>query len=113
LCKLRTSSARLLLPAAVSKGSLAEPPWIRSIRVVFFAVIEDSVRDFVMAEAETESRRSIMMQQVCRSFARRLAVCVTLLSFAAALGAQTPAWKTYSYSEDGFSAAYPLRAQHR
>jgi hypothetical protein len=60
-----------------------------------------------MAEAETESRRSIMMQQVCRSFARRLAVCVTLLSFAAALGAQTPAWKTYSYSEDGFSAAYP------
>jgi hypothetical protein len=54
-----------------------------------------------------------MMQQVCRSFARRLAVCVTLLSFAAALGAQTPAWKTYSYSEDGFSAAYPLRAQHR
>jgi hypothetical protein len=42
-----------------------------------------------------------------RNFARRLAVCVALMSFAAALGAQTTAWKTYSYPADGFSASYP------
>jgi hypothetical protein len=37
----------------------------------------------------------------------RIALCVILLCAAAALGAQTPQWKTYSYATDGFSASYP------
>lgn len=37
----------------------------------------------------------------------RLAVWVALLSFAAALSAQTPGWKSYSFPADGFSASYP------
>jgi len=30
-----------------------------------------------------------------------------VLCFAAALGAQAPEWKSYSYPADGFSASYP------
>lgn len=47
------------------------------------------------------------MQQVRTSFTRNLTVCLALLSLAAALSAQTTAWKTYSYPADGFSASYP------
>lgn len=55
------------------------------------------------------------MHQMCSNFARRLTVYMALLSFAAALGAQTaatqtaqvPTWKSYSYSVDGFSASFP------
>ena len=63
------------------------------------------------------------MNYVHRNIARRLTVCVALLSFASALNAQTtaapgmqtapaqsaqpPVWKSYSYPVDGFSASYP------
>jgi hypothetical protein len=38
---------------------------------------------------------------------RRSILAVTLLAFAAALGAQTPEWKSYSYPADGFRATFP------
>jgi hypothetical protein len=41
------------------------------------------------------------IQHRCFTFA------VALLSLAAALGAQAPQWKTYSYPADGFSASFP------
>ncbi len=48
-----------------------------------------------------------MMHRMHRNFACCLTVSVALLSFAAALGAQAPAWQSYSYPADGFSASYP------
>ena len=48
-----------------------------------------------------------MMHRIHSNAGRYLAACVALLSFTATLGAQTPAWKTYSYPADGFSASYP------
>ncbi len=41
------------------------------------------------------------------SFARRHAVCATLLCLAAALVAQTEKWETYNYPADGFRASFP------
>ena len=38
---------------------------------------------------------------------RRFVLTAGLLSLAAALAAQTPEWKSYSYSSDGFGAAFP------
>jgi len=37
----------------------------------------------------------------------RTTVCVAVLCFAAAVGAQTADWKSYSYPADGFQASYP------
>ena len=37
----------------------------------------------------------------------RTAVCLVLLGFAAAVSAQTPEWKPYSYPADGFQASFP------
>jgi hypothetical protein len=37
----------------------------------------------------------------------RTTVCVAVLCFAAAVGAQTTEWKSYSYPADGFQASYP------
>jgi hypothetical protein len=48
-----------------------------------------------------------MPRTIQRSFILALAV----LSLVAALGAQTPEWKTYSYPADGFSAAFPSEPQ--
>ncbi|MGA3264221.1 MAG: hypothetical protein ABSC47_09275 [Terracidiphilus sp.] len=52
-----------------------------------------------------------MMHRIYSNVGRRLAIGVALLSFTAAGyplgGAQTPAWKSYSYSADGFSASFP------
>jgi hypothetical protein len=48
-----------------------------------------------------------MIHRMRGNVGRYLAVYVTLLSFAAFLGAQTQAWKTYTYPADGFSASYP------
>jgi hypothetical protein len=48
-----------------------------------------------------------MTHRMCSNVGRYLAVCATLLSLAAALGAQTQAWKTYSYPADGFSSTFP------
>ena len=45
------------------------------------------------------------------SLLKRFTLAVALLSFAAALGAQAQQWKTYSYPEDGFSAAFPAEPQ--
>ncbi|HEY1210533.1 MAG TPA: hypothetical protein VGE85_14285 [Terracidiphilus sp.] len=42
---------------------------------------------------------------------RRFALAVAVLSLAAALGAQTPQWKSYSYPADGFSVAFPSEPQ--
>ena len=42
---------------------------------------------------------------------RSFTLAVALLAFAAALGAQAPQWKTYSYPADGFSAAFPGEPQ--
>ena len=42
---------------------------------------------------------------------KRITLALVLLSFAAALGAQTPQWKTYSYPADGFRAAFPAEPQ--
>jgi len=47
------------------------------------------------------------MKCMHRNFATRLTLCLALLAFATALGAQTPTWKSYSYPVDGFSASYP------
>ena len=63
------------------------------------------------------------MEYIRRNFASRLAICVALFSFAAALNSQAsapsgtqaaaassvpaPVWKSYSYPADGFTASYP------
>ncbi len=60
-----------------------------------------------------------MIDKMRRNFARRTAVSMMALSFAAVLAAQTtpaptappaptPDWKTYSYPADGFSASFPF-----
>lgn len=65
------------------------------------------------------------MDGISKTFARRMAVSLVALAFAAALSAQTtptaagaqtsaqptPDWKTYSYSADGFSASFPFEPQ--
>ena len=38
---------------------------------------------------------------------RGLAICVVLISLGQALGAQSAAWKSYSYPADGFSVSFP------
>jgi hypothetical protein len=48
-----------------------------------------------------------MMLLIRKQLLRRLTVCTAVFSFALALNAQTTAWKTYSYPEDGFSISYP------
>jgi hypothetical protein len=48
-----------------------------------------------------------MIHAANRIYARRFALAAALLWIAAAAGAQTPEWKTYTYPADGFSAAYP------
>jgi hypothetical protein len=52
-----------------------------------------------------------MIDQTRRPYLCRIAVCAALLSLAAVLGAQTPDWKTYTYSSDGFSASYPSQPE--
>ena len=52
-----------------------------------------------------------MIDKLRRTFSPRMAVSVVVLLFAAALGAQAQQWKTYSYSADGFSAAFPGEPQ--
>lgn len=60
-----------------------------------------------------------MIDKVCKTFARSMAISLVALSFAATLSAQTtpaaatqtpagpaPSWKTYSYPADGFSASF-------
>ncbi len=60
-----------------------------------------------------------MIDKICSTFARRMAVSLAALSFAATLSAQTapaaaaqtpaapaPDWKTYTYPSDGFSASF-------
>ena len=60
-----------------------------------------------------------MIDKICSTFARRMAVSLAALSFATTLSAQTapaaaaqtpaapaPDWKTYSYPSDGFSASF-------
>jgi hypothetical protein len=37
----------------------------------------------------------------------RITLCAAFLCFAAAAGAQTTEWKSYSYPADGFQASYP------
>lgn len=64
-----------------------------------------------------------MIENLRKSFLRRMVVCMTVFFFAAALGAQTtpaptppavapaapvPDWKSYSYPTDGFSATFPF-----
>jgi hypothetical protein len=51
------------------------------------------------------------MHQERNSFLRRMTLVVALFSFAAALGAQAPQWKTYNYPADGFSASFPGEPQ--
>jgi hypothetical protein len=46
-----------------------------------------------------------------RNILRCVAVAVALVSLGAALAAQTPKWKTYSYPSDGFSASFPAEPQ--
>jgi hypothetical protein len=58
-----------------------------------------------------QQRRSIMMNQMGKNLPRRLGVFAVVLCFAAALGAQTTEWKTYSYPADGFRASYPSEPQ--
>jgi hypothetical protein len=48
-----------------------------------------------------------MKNQMGKTLPRRLAAFAVVLCFAAALGAQAPEWKTYSYPADGFNASYP------
>jgi len=52
-----------------------------------------------------------MMNQMGKTVPRRLAVLTAVLCIAAALGAQTSEWKSYSYPVDGFSASYPSEPQ--
>ena len=55
-----------------------------------------------------------MIDRMRSTFARRMAVSLVALLFAAALSAQTtpaataptPDWKTYTYPADGFSASF-------
>lgn len=51
------------------------------------------------------------MNQMGKNLPRRLGVFAVVLCFAAALGAQTTEWKTYSYPADGFRASYPSEPQ--
>jgi hypothetical protein len=48
-----------------------------------------------------------MMERISRVMQCRMIVCVAVLCFAAAAGAQTLDWKSYSYPADGFQASYP------
>jgi hypothetical protein len=48
-----------------------------------------------------------MTNQMRRIMQCRTTVCVAVLCFAAAVGAQTTEWKSYSYPADGFQASYP------
>lgn len=65
-----------------------------------------------------------MIDKICTSFARRMAVSLVALSFAATLSAQTspaaaaqapaapaPDWRTYTYPSDGFSTSFPFEPQ--
>jgi hypothetical protein len=60
-----------------------------------------------------------MIDKLRTTFACRMAVSMAVLSFAAALGAQTaaapsapvPEWKSYSYPADGFNASFPFEPQ--
>jgi hypothetical protein len=67
----------------------------------------------------TWRRRLGMIDRICTTLVRRMAVSLVALSFAATLSAQTtpaaaaqtpaapaPSWKTYSYPADGFSASF-------
>jgi len=56
-------------------------------------------------------KESDMTNQRMRTLQRRFAVCAVVLCFAAALAAQTPEWKSYSYPADGFSASFPSQPE--
>jgi hypothetical protein len=48
-----------------------------------------------------------MKDRMRRIMQCRTTVCAVVLCFAAAVGAQTTEWKSYSYPADGFQASYP------
>ena len=48
-----------------------------------------------------------MINWISRGLQCRMILCVAVLCFAAAVGAQTSDWKPYSYPADGFQASYP------
>jgi hypothetical protein len=48
-----------------------------------------------------------MIQEMRRTYKCHLLLAVTLLSFATALFAKTPKWKSYSYPSDGFCVFFP------
>jgi hypothetical protein len=50
------------------------------------------------------------MHPPCRTL-RRYAATAALVCFVAALAAQTPKWKSYSYPADGFRASFPAAPQ--
>ena len=60
-----------------------------------------------------------MIDRICKTFARSMAVSLVAFTFAATLIAQTtpapaapaPNWKTYSYTADGLSASFPFEPQ--
>lgn len=52
-----------------------------------------------------------MKQPALRTPHRCFAITAALICFAAALGAGTPKWKSYSYPVDGFSASFPSAPQ--
>jgi len=52
----------------------------------------------------------MMMHPPCSAI-RRYAATAVLVCFAAALAAQTPKWKSYSYPADGFRATFPTAPQ--
>jgi len=67
-----------------------------------------------------------MIDKICRTFARSMAVSLLALTFAGTLVAQTstdaatqthaapaPDWKTYSYSADGFSASFAFEPEQQ
>ena len=51
------------------------------------------------------------MNRMDRTLPRHLIAFAAVLCFAAALGAQAPEWKSYSYPADGFIASYPSEPQ--
>ncbi|MFY9856181.1 MAG: hypothetical protein WAK26_20120 [Terracidiphilus sp.] len=66
-----------------------------------------------------------MIDRICKTFARRMAVSMVALAFASTLSAQTapaaapnhpapaPNWKTYTYSSDGFSASFAFEPEQQ
>ncbi len=54
-----------------------------------------------------------MIETLRSNFVRCMVVSVVAFWFAAALGAQTPEWKSYSYPADGFSASYPSEPEQQ